>query len=223
MRSVLLGLALAVSSLFACGGAEEPVGTGKTCTPGETQACFCASASGAQACKADGSGFEACTCGAAGAGGAAGASSGSAGAPAGAAGSTAGTGGSVAGQAGVSGGAGSQGGVAGAGGAVAGSGGAGAPGGQAGASAGQGGAGAAGAAGSGKSPHDELVDAGCVPNTKPAPGVTCDPPYGWGCTEVETAPMWSGVIAALTQGCQTGGGLVPGTDPKVYVMCCPFK
>lgn len=56
------------ASLFAAGCGSEP-SSDPSCTPGETQQCFCPSGEeGAQVCKSDGSGFEPCNCGAADAG-----------------------------------------------------------------------------------------------------------------------------------------------------------
>jgi len=74
-----LGIGLTV---LACGGGEDF--SARTCVPGVTQECLCpGGASGAQACRGDGSGYDACQCsngsgGGAGAGG--GGQSGSAGA-----------------------------------------------------------------------------------------------------------------------------------------------
>jgi hypothetical protein len=69
----LAALVVAVA-LVACSSDDPaPAPAAKVCTPGATQICTGPGAcSGGQSCNADGSGFETCACGAAGAGGGAG-------------------------------------------------------------------------------------------------------------------------------------------------------
>lgn len=95
----LLGLLIGAAAITACGGGDDF--SARTCVPGVTQECACpGGAVGAQACSADGNGYEACQCGGgSGSGGSAGngqsGSAGAGGATGGAAGSgTGGAGGS---------------------------------------------------------------------------------------------------------------------------------
>jgi hypothetical protein len=89
----LAALVVAVA-LVACSSDDPaPAPAAKVCTPGATQICTGPGAcSGGQSCNADGSGFETCACGAAGAGGGAGSGGSSAGGEAGAGGSAGGAG-----------------------------------------------------------------------------------------------------------------------------------
>jgi hypothetical protein len=173
---------------------------GKVCSPGQQLACACPGSSvpGAQACKEDGSGFEACAGCPGGAGGSAG-GSGGAGSPVGGTGGVGGNGGK--------GGAGS-----GAGGAFAGQGGAGAPAGGSG-GAGAGGAGSAGMSGAGGSaPPLECQPGWCGDAYRLSDGAmrTCPPcSDNLLCASPDQQPDGYGI-----QVCQTGCTADPSTGEE---------